>query len=168
MENEANNKIIALEQRITELENKLNSLFSISSFPSEIESVLIKRGFYNVGENELYVYYESGIAGKPFEEKYRIAQYREKSEYRNFTNSGLTNFYVNTTTNICNSPNHGFVNGQFIAFRTTDTLPGGLDSLIATYRVLNATADTYQVTTDGINPVNITSAGAGEQYSFVF
>lgn len=166
MENEE--KIRTLEMKIIELETKLNSLFSISDFPLDIENILIKRGFYNIGDKELVVYYESGVGGQSFTEKYRTTKYREKNEYQSFSNSGLKPYTVNTTSNVCNSTNHGFTDGQYIVFRTTDTIPGGLDSVITTYWVLNATADTFQVTSDGVNPIDITSSGAGEQYAFVY
>lgn len=166
MENEE--KIRVLEAKVAELETKLNSLFSVSSFPLQLEDVLVKRGFYNVGDNELITYYESGAGANSFTDVFRIVKYREKTEYHNFTNSGLKSFYVDTTANTCISPNHGFAVGQYIEFRTTDTLPGGLDNTTSTYTILTATADNFTVTLDGVNPVDITSAGTGDQFAFTY
>ena len=79
MENEE--RIRQLESKIIELENKLNSLFSVSSFPLQLEDVLIKRGFYNVGDNELITYYESGAGANSFTDRFRIVKYRERADY---------------------------------------------------------------------------------------
>ena len=156
-----------LQQQIDELKKEIDKLKSPTTFPIEIENALIQRGFQNVGDKELVLYYEAGVGGNAFTEKYRLTKFRNRQEYESYGN-GIKQFTVNTTTNIVTSQNHGFIDDQYISFRTTNTLPVGLDSLIDTYKVLNATADTYQVTTDGVNPVDITSLGVGEQYAFVY
>lgn len=160
-------RIKTLESKINELENKLLSLFSVSTFPLDLENTLIQRGFQNVGEKELSLYYSGGVSGKTFKENYRQVKYRNRNELITFR-EGIKIFTVNTTTNVCSSNNHGFIDGQYITFRTTDTLPSGLDSLSDTYWVLNSTQDTFQVTIDGINAVDITSTGSGEQYAFIY
>lgn len=161
------NKILQLEQRIMDLENKFKSLTNSTTIPIEIENALIGRGFQNVGDKELIVYYEAGVGANAFTEKYRVVKFRNKYVYYSYED-GLKQFTVNTTTNVIHSENHGFVDGRYLAFRTTDTLPAGIDSLIDSYTVINATANTYQATIDGVNPVDITSAGSGDQYAFTY
>jgi len=56
---------------------------------------------------------------------------------------------------------HGFLDGQGVTFRTTGTIASGV-SLGSYYYVVNATADTFQIsTTYNGSPVNITSTGSG-------
>lgn len=163
MDNEE--KIRILEAKVAELETKLNSLFSTSSFPLQLEDVLIRRGFYNLGERELTLYYSGGVGGNVFRSTHRLERFRNISSY------GVIPYIVNTTDNTCYAPNHGFFDGRYISFLTTDPnvgLPAGLDSPITTYWVINATQDTFQVTTDGVNPVDITSTGTGDQYAYTY
>lgn len=167
MDTETKNKIIALENEVRDLKTKLNSIFSLSNFPNELENILIQRGFQNVGESELQVTHEGGVGGNTFLNKYRQTKFRNKVEYYTYPD-GVKQFTVNTTTNVCYCPNNGFIDGRYFLFETTGTLPAGLDSTIDTYWVINATQDTFQVTTDGVNPVDITSIGTGDQYASTY
>lgn len=87
-------------------------------------------------------------------------------------NSGT--FTADASTNTLTSSSHGLNNGEVINFDTSDTLPGGLskyleevdtfifDTVGETYYVINATTNTFQVsTTHGGSAVDITSAGIG-------
>ena len=167
MENENKNKIVSLENRVKELEDFIRSLKLPGTIPNEIVEAFIGRGFMNVGTNELVVYYEGGVGGNLFTEKYRTTRYGNKTEYLQYP-GGIKLFTVNTTSNVCQSPNHGFLAGQYVVFRSTGTIPAGLDSLVDTYTILSTTQDTFEVTTDGINPVDITDVGVGQHYAFAF
>ena len=46
---------------------------------------------------------------------------------------------------------------------SSGALPGGLDLGIALY-IINATKNSFQLSTDGINPLDITSKGTGTHY----
>lgn len=68
---------------------------------------------------------------------------------------------VNTTTDTITITSHGLTNNTEVVFASTGTLPGGLSGT-TTYFVINATANTFQVSTSaGGSAFNITSQGSG-------
>jgi len=88
-------------------------------------------------------------------------------------NNGAT-FTVNTGTDVITSVAHGLNNGEVVNFTSDTALPGGLSAYLeevdtfifepngALYYVINATTDTFQVsTTLGGSAVDITSVGSG-------
>ena len=164
MENE---KITRLERELNELKIKFNELFNSSTFPITLENVLIQRGFYNLSESEMLVYREGGVGGNMFESKIRRVKYRNVDELQN----NLKPFIVDPTTDVFFSKNHGFKDGQYIEFYNTNqtgAFPSPINTLLNSYTVLNATQDTFKITTDGINPVNITKTGTGTFYATAY
>ncbi len=160
-------KIIRLENELNDLKTKFNELFNSSTFPIILENVLIQRGFYNLGEGEMKVYREGGVGGNMFESKIRRVKYRNVDELQN----GLKSFIVNATTNVFFSKNHGFIDGQYIEFYNTNPagdFPAPIAPLAFSYLVLNATQDTFQISTDGINPIDITNTGTGTFYAIAY
>lgn len=155
-------KILILENRIKELERKFSLLENAGTIPKNIVDALSSRGFLLYDGD---IVFEGGVSGNVFNNifvKYTNQKFILQLPYP------LKRFTVNTSTEVCTSVGHQLADGNNIQFYTTDTLPAGLDSLISTYAVLNATADTFQVTTDGVNPVDITSVGVGVQYVQVY
>lgn len=168
MDNEQ--KIKQLENRVNELEKKFKSLENGFSIPPNIVEALISRGFQNVSNNELVLYSEGGVGANTFVSKYRVTKFCNKNEYYDYSN-GIKHYSVNTSTDTCFSPNHGFNDGNYLSFLTTDSgvgLPSPIDTTLNTYYVINATQNTFQITIDGINPINLTDGGTGEQFAFAY
>jgi len=162
MENENKNKIIELESKVKKLENIVESLKIAGTIPKEIVEAFVKRGFLMWDGD---ISFEGGVSGNTFQNifiRYLNQRFLQQLPYP------LKRFTAVAATDTCHSIGHGFNDGNNVVFYTTDTLPAGLDSLIVTYFIFNATADTFQLTTDGINPVDITDAGVGVQYAQVY
>lgn len=159
MDTETKNLIQQLKTRVTELENNYKNLQDSSKIPMVIENALVNRGFLKYDSD---LYYEAGAGGNAFHDI--IVRYLNVKFNLNIPNP-LRIFYVNVSTNICTSPAHGFADGNTVNLYTTNTLPSGLDNPIMTYAILNPTDNTFQLTTDGVNPVDITSAGVGVHYA---
>lgn len=164
---ERDNRITQLEDELNDLKLKYEALLNSSTMPIELENTLIKRGFVNVGEKEIIVHSEGGVAMKVFTNKYRLTRFRNKSDYIEYIN-GIKQFTVTIASDLINVPNHGYTDGQYLNFQTTDTLPAGLDPTLFSYVVLNATVNTFQASIDGVNPVDITTVGNGEHYVNTF
>ena len=159
MENENKNKIMMLEEKVKKLEDFVASLSIAGMIPKSFVEALITRGFL-AWDGDLT--YEAGASGNTFNNifiRYLNQRFLQQLPYP------LKRFTAVASTNTCHSIGHGFNDGNNVTFYTTDTIPGGLDSLIDTYAIFNATADTFQLTTDGINAVDITTAGVGVQYA---
>lgn len=166
MENEQD-KIIRLENELNDLKTKFNELFNSSTFPIILENVLIQRGFYNLSEGEMKVYREGGVGSNMFESKVRTVKYRNVEEIE----GGYKPFIVDATTNIFFSKNHGFKDGQYLEFYNTDkggAFPAPIAPLTYSYVILNSTQDTFQISTDGVNPVDITNTGTGTFYAIAY
>jgi len=75
----------------------------------------------------------------------------------------FTSVDVNTTTDVITNTAHGYLDGQSVEFSNAipSNLPGGITQSV-TYYILNATANTFQISLekDG-SPVDITSGGTG-------
>ena len=166
-DDEKENRILQLEEQVNDLKTKYESLLSSSGISVELEEALIKRGFVNVNEKEIILYSEGGVGGNTFTNRYRLTRFRNKSDYTQYIN-GIRQFTVTLASDLINVPNHGYKDGQYLQFQTTDTLPAGLDSLIDSYVVINATANTFQASVDGVDPVDITDIGVGEHYVNTF
>lgn len=77
------------------------------------------------------------------------------------TTKPTATFTVTAATDLITSNAHGLVDGDMVMFTTVTTLPAGL-SLTAVYYVINATTNTFQVsTTMGGTAVDITDTGTG-------
>ena len=70
---------------------------------------------------------------------------------------------VNINTNSITEPAHGLANGDRISFNAEPAsgLPTGL-AANTLYRSINVTTDTFQVSIDNLNPVDITALGSGQ------
>jgi len=158
MDIETKNKIAQLENKIRELEDKFKLLTNYSTIPLDIVNAFVGAGFLKYDGN---LDFTGGVGGNVFPNifvKYANSRFLLSLPYP------LTSFIANSTTDTCYAKGHSLNDGNTVVFYTTDTLPEGLDSLIETYAIINATADTFQLTTDGINPVDITTDGVGIQY----
>lgn len=162
MENENKNKIIELESKIKKLEDMFNALKIAGTIPKEIVEAFIKRGFLAWDGDLTYV---AGAGGNTFQNifiRYLNQRFLQQLPYP------LKRFTAVAATDTCHSIGHGFTDGSNVTFYTTDTLPVGIDNPAGSYFIFNATEDTFQVTTDGISAVDITSAGIGVQYAQTF
>lgn len=152
-----------LQNKIDELEKKVEELTSPTDLPLEFKNTLVKNGFLKFREN---VYYTGGASGNTF--KNIIVDYN--TEQIVIQPAGLFTpipFTVDTGTDTCNATAHPFSDDHQVFLSSTGTLPAGLTS-VDSYWIINSTADTFQLSLDGVNPVNITSAGTGTHYATYF
>lgn len=80
----------------------------------------------------------------------------------NANKSFNANTNVDTSTNIITIAEHGLSNQEEIAF-TADagaSLPTGI-AASTLYKAINITTNTFQVSSDGLNPIDITALGSG-------
>lgn len=157
------NETQQLIQRIEELERKIEELTSTTDLPLELKNALVRNGFLRFREN---VYYEGGASGNTF--KNIIVDYGNEKIV--LAPAGLFTpiaFTVNTGTDTCTSVGHPFSDDHQVFLSTTGTLPAGLNS-VDSYWIISSTADTFQLSLDGVNPVNITSTGTGTHYATYF
>jgi hypothetical protein len=148
-----------LQNQINELKNEINNLKSSSTIPLDIQEALIGRGFLKYDGDLNYV---GGVSGQLFPNifiKYSNKRFLLPVGYPVYA------FRADPATDTCYSPAHMLNDGNTVSLYTTDTLPGGIDDPMETYAVLNPTNNSFQLTTDGVNPVNITDAGVGTQYA---
>lgn len=70
---------------------------------------------------------------------------------------------VDASTNTITIANHGLSNGDDILFtlEPAASIPGGL-AINTGYKAINVTTNTLQVSSDGTNPIDITSVGSGQ------
>ena len=62
-------------------------------------------------------------------------------------------------------------NRQYIEFFNTNptgAFPSPIAPLVYSYVILNSTQDTFQISTDGITPINITNTGTGTFYAIAY
>lgn len=161
MDEETKNKISQLEQKVIDLETKYKNLLNFSSIPIEFEQALIKRGFLKF-DSALNFY--GGVSGNVFPNIF--VKYADKKSLISI-HLPLISFYVTTGDDTCHAPAHGFSDGQQVILYSTGTLPTGLDTL-ASFYIMNATTDTFQLSTDGISVDDITDVGVGTHYAEYF
>jgi hypothetical protein len=155
-----------MEERIKKIELFIESLKNPNTFPKEIKDTLINLGFLNF---ERSLTYEGGAGGNTFEEIF----VRYLNQRRMISVSALPFTYVvvstsaNTLSFIGTDINPLDLGTTWVILYTTDTFPGGLD-LAVELLIINPTATTFQLSADGVNPIDITSLGVGTQYmSFI-
>lgn len=154
-------QIQTLTDRVTQLEAFIAKLQDFSQIPLEVENAFRARGFLKFDKD---VRFYGGASGNAFD--YIFVRYGNVKSLLGVTNN-LIEFTVNTGTDTCNAVGHGFSDGMQVILFSTDSLPSGLD-LVSSYTVLNATADTFQLASDGINVDDITDSGTGTQYASFF
>lgn len=152
------NETQQLIQRIEELERKIEELTSTTDLPLELKNALVRNGFLKFREN---VYRDGGVSGNTF--KYILVDYANDTAT---LDAGFTQvvFTANAGTDTCTANSHPFSDDQQVTLYTTGALPAGLDS-VNSYYIIGSTANTFQLSLDGVNPVNITSAGTGIHYA---
>lgn len=160
-----------LNNRIKELEKFNDSLKGINNFPKEVTDALISIGFLKYDST---LSYEGGVGGNYFENL--IIKFNKTKKMISTEQIPMPFVIVSLAGNTCS-----LVNGdasyladqigtsiQFfvgsLADGTPGTIAGGLDNPIGNYSILSVTGDTFIFTDDGVNPVDITSIGAGTQY----
>lgn len=148
----------AMKSEIAELQKFKADMMDFSQIPIEVQNALIARGFMFF---DSAVRFYGGASGTFTD--YIYAKYLNKKSLIQVTN-GLVPFTVNITTDTVLSVNHGFSDGQQVILFSTDTLPSGLD-LLTSYWVMNATADTFQLSSDNISVDDITDVGVGSHYA---
>jgi len=150
-------KIQELERKVEELTKKVSDLYLLGNLPIDVENNFIQRGFLRQDKR---VTYEGGASGNTFTAI--TVRYKEQNDLISIGNK-LTIFSVNTTSNVCYATNHEFSDGQTVFFYTTGSLPGGLDSPVLTYSIINSTSDTFQID-NGSGVTDITTTGSGANY----
>lgn len=65
---------------------------------------------------------------------------------------------INTTTSVLTAVGHGLANGDNIML-AADTVPAGA-STSQIYKAVNVATDTFKISTDGTNAINLTTAGS--------
>jgi len=151
-------QIDALTTQVETLTKFMNDMMDFSRIPIEVENALVARGFMKFDKP---VRFYGGASGNFTD--YIYVKYLQKESLIEVIN-GLVPFTVNTTTDTVLSTNHGFSDGQQVILFSTGDLPSGLD-LLSSYWVMNATADTFQLSSDNITVDNITDNGVGNHYA---
>ena len=147
-----------LQQQIDELKEQIERLLSPVDFPLEFKNALVRQGFLKFREN---VYRDGGVSGNTF--KYLLVDYGNETAT---IDAGFTqvSFTANAGTDVCTANSHPFSDDQQVSLYSTGTLPAGLSS-VDSYFIINATLNTFQLSLDGVNPVNITTTGTGVHYA---
>ncbi|MBW4421769.1 MAG: hypothetical protein KME13_21545 [Myxacorys californica WJT36-NPBG1] len=80
-------------------------------------------------------------------------------------NKTLTDASVNAATNVITATAHGLINGNEVIFSVQggSTLPTGV-AANTIYKVMSVATDSFQISTDGVTAIDITSTGAGTFY----
>lgn len=151
-----------LKQRIEKIEKFIDSLKGTNNFPKEVLEALIASGFLKY---EKSLNYEAGASGNAFEDI--IVKYGKYMDMIGIKSTPLA-FVVNSLPNdTCSLIDYSFdiskLNGASVQLYTDGILPGGLDLVVPMF-IMSASGDSFKFTTDGINPVDITSVGTGNQY----
>ncbi len=160
-----------MEKEITQLEKRVAELVKIKNqriqerlvFPLDIETrnllnrgVLVSTGKIQPDVSLLFTDLLSfGMEFTVNNRKRVVVTYRP-----------LHAFTSNFTTDVLSNSNgsHNLNNDDRIALTTTDTLPGGLDTIII-YYVINRTGTTFKLSTSsGGSAMDITNNGIGTHY----
>lgn len=147
-----------MEERIRQLENRINELERPNKLSDNLRKLLIAEGFLKF-EKELWFTSGANIA---------IINMFIKAKDSDYVLSALPNDYfkeftVGISANTIITKGHGMPSGSQVVFYSTGTLPSPLNNGIS-YYVINPTADTFQASIDGINPIDITNLGIGVHY----
>ncbi len=151
-----------IEKRLKKIEDFIESLKNPNTFPREIKDTLVSLGFLKF---ERSIEYDAGAGGNHFENIF----IKYLNQIRMLSVSPLPYTYVvnsvsaNTLSFIGTDINPLDLGTTWVLLYTTDTFPGGLD-LAVELLIINPTATTFQLSADGVNPIDITSIGVGTQY----
>ena len=155
-----------MEERIKKIELFIESLKNPNTFPKEISDALVNLGFLKFDGS---ISYDAGAGGNHFEEIF--VKYLSKRSMLSV--SQIPFIYVvnsivdNTLSFISEGISPLDIQGLSIILYTTKTFHSGLD-LAVSLTVINTTATTFKLSSDGINPIDITSVGVGTQYLSLF
>ena len=151
-----------IEEHLKKIDDFIESLKNPNTFPKEIRDALINVGFLKFDGS---ISYEAGAGGNFFEEIF--VKYLNQRKMIGISQIPFTFVVASISSNTCSFINTDIspldIQGQSIQLYTSGTLPGGLD-LAVPLSIINCTATTFQISTDGVNPIDITSAGSGTQY----
>lgn len=77
-------------------------------------------------------------------------------------NKTITDAAINATTNVISVTAHGLTIGNEVLFAAQpgSTLPDGI-AAGTLYKVMSVATDSFQISTDGVTPIDITSTGSG-------
>lgn len=151
-----------MENKIAELERRVQALENPRTLNKDLEDLLRKAGFFQL--EQLYKTFESQNVDNYFlvftagHERYQVA----------VMNAGnMVQVAANPDNDTLNAPSHGFKNNDRVWILTTGTLPNPLES--AVYNVVSATASSFKLAlTPGGTPVNITTRGIGTLFARLF
>jgi hypothetical protein len=160
---ELQNKIEQLERKFEELAlwKMSRELQQLKEPLDQVSIDILKQFFMSIAAS---VEYEAGVAGRVF----TTLQGKQGQYSFEVGSTSLFQYSVNTSTDFLISPDIQVPDGTRIVVVTGEggTPPGGL-SINTTYWLINSTGLTAQISTDGVTPINITSAGTGKQYFIV-
>lgn len=154
-----------LKNKIDELTNEINSLKRPETIPIEIVDAFIARGFLKY---DTEVQYSAGVGAGTFLNM--LVRYLNTTAMISFGRKPFGFVVTSTSANTCSCADSSIdmaeleASGNPIFFYTTGSLPGGLDNPVATYYIFNASGSQFQLTTDGVTAVDITSFGTGSHY----
>lgn len=151
-----------IEKRLKKIEDFIESLKNSNTIPRDVKDALLNVGFLKFDRS---IEYDAGAAGNHFEKMFiRYLNQRKMLQisplpftYVVNSVSGNTLSFVGTDINPLD------LGTTWVLLYSTDTIPDGLD-LALSLTIINPTATTFQLSYDGVNPLDITSKGAGTQY----
>lgn len=151
-----------IEEQIRKINDFIESLKNPNTIPKDIKDAFINAGFLKFDGS---IEYDAGAGGNHFEQIF----IRYLNQRRMLSVSPLPFTYVvssvsdNTLSFVGTDINPLDLGTTYVLLYTTDTFPGGLDLAISLL-IINPTATTFQLSADGVNPIDITSVGVGTQY----
>ena len=155
---EEKQQLQSLQNKVTELEKKVNDLFSPSTLSEDFISTLVSRGFIRAIQKIDYVsasnnYFRNIIT--EFLNTNVVLTGVDRAYYVKFTAS---------TSDTCTSDTKAPDNNTAVYLISTGTLPAPLIETTQ-YYIINSSGNTFKLsTTVGGAAVNITSAGSGAHY----
>ena len=147
-----------MEERIRQLEERVRQLEKPTQLNGDLRKLLISDGFIKF-EKELW--FTSGA-------NLEIVNLFVKVKDNDYVLSALPTGYfheftVGVSANTIITKGHGMPPGSQVVFYSTGTLPAPIQNGVS-YWVINPTTDTFQASSDGVSPIDITDIGNGVHY----
>jgi len=157
---ELKRKIETLNDAISNLEKKVNDLYSGTGFPVEVEQTLVKRGFLKN--------YQTLIFNNASGDEFKVLLIDHNNDRTALGGDFITRYVpytVDPSTDTFTSVNNVLADTQqVIPYSSGAALPSPLASGVI-YWVRDASANTFKLSaTSGGAAVNITTKGTGVQY----
>lgn len=145
-----------MEERIKQLEKRVKELEEPSFLNARLKNLLITNGF---------VFFNKELRMSSAGANIEYIQLFLKAKNNDYVISATPEYYykefiADISDDTIISKNHGLEDDKQIILFTNGVLPAPLQ-LDTSYWVLNPTSDTFNLSTDGVNPINITSSGIG-------